>query len=54
MQRYKIDWMAFTTSFEEHDGDKRNFDENILDVLKFDKEEFEEVPGRYFTLWRDV
>ncbi len=36
---------------EEHDGDKRYFDENILDVyLKFDKEEFEEVPGRYFTI----
>ena len=48
MQRYKIDWLAFTIKFEEHDGDKRYFDENILKVLKFDKEEFEEVQGRYF------
>ncbi len=27
-KRYKIDWMAFTISFEEHDGDKRYFDEH--------------------------
>lgn len=48
MQRYKVDWLAFTIKFEENDGDKRYFDENILKVLKFDKEEFEEVQGRYF------
>lgn len=48
MQKYKVDWLAFTISFEEHDGDKRYFDENILEVLRFDKEDFEEIPGRYF------
>lgn len=48
MLRYKVDWLAFTIKFEENDGDKRYFDENILKVLKFDKEEFEEVQGRYF------
>ncbi len=30
MQKYKVDWLALTISFEEHDGDKRYFDENIL------------------------
>ncbi len=36
-------------SFEEHDGDKRYaFDENILRSCGFDKEDFEEIPGRYF------
>lgn len=48
MQKYKIDWLAFTISFEGHDGDKRYDDENILKVLKFDKDDFEEIPGRYF------
>lgn len=48
MQKYKVDWLAFTISFEGHDGDKRYDDENILKVLKFDKDEFENIPGRYF------
>ena len=48
MQKYKVDWLAFTISFEGHDGDKRYDDENILKVLKFDKDDFEEIPGRYF------
>ena len=48
MQKYKVDWLAFTISFEKHDGDKRYDDENILKVLKFDKDDFEEIPGRYF------
>lgn len=48
MQKYKVDWLAFTISFEKHDGDKRYDDENILKVLKFDNDEFEEIPGRYF------
>lgn len=48
MQKYKIDWLAFTISFEKHVGDKRYDDENILKVLKFDKDDFEEIPGRYF------
>ncbi len=29
-------------------GDKRYFDENDSEVLRFDKEDFEEIPGRYF------
>lgn len=48
MQKYKIDWLAFTISFEKHVGDKRYDDENILKVLKFDNDDFEEIPGRYF------
>ncbi len=36
MQKYKVDWLAFTISFV-YDGDKRCFDENILEVLRFDK-----------------
>lgn len=48
MQKYKIDWLSFTISFKEHDGDKRYDDENILKVLKFDKDDFEDIPGRYF------
>lgn len=48
MQKYKIDWLAFTINFEGNDTDKRYFDENILKVLKFKEDEFEEIPGRYF------
>ena len=48
MKKYKIDWLAFTINFEGNDTDKRYFDENILDVLKFEEDEFEEIPGRYF------
>lgn len=48
MQKYKVDWTAFTINFEGNEGDKRYDDENILKVLKFDKDEFEEIPGRYF------
>lgn len=48
MHKYKVDWLAFTINFEGNEGDKRYDDENILKVLKFDKEDFEEIPGRYF------
>ncbi len=55
MQKYKVDWLAFTISLEEHNGDKRYFDENILEVLRFDKEDFEEIPGRLFLQsWCDL
>ncbi len=37
MQNTEVDWLAFTISFEEHDDDKRYFDER-LEVLRFDKE----------------
>lgn len=48
MIKYKVDWLAFTISFDRKRGDKRDFDKDILKVLRFDENEFEEIPGRYF------
>ncbi len=48
MQKYKVDWLAFTISFEEHDGD---IDENIRGLCDSKQRDFwGEIPGRYHTV----
>lgn len=45
MLKYKVDWLAFSVSF---DDEEREFDGKILEVLGYDFEDFEEISGRFF------
>lgn len=42
---YKLDWLAFTMSFDEYE---EPVDLHILEYLGYDLQEFEKVPGRFF------
>lgn len=45
MFKYKVDWLAFSVSFE---GEETMLDYKILELLGYHLADFEEVPGRYF------
>lgn len=45
MLKYKVDWLAFSVSFED---EEQTFDAEILELLGYDLADFEEVPGRFF------
>ena len=45
MIRYKVDWLAFSVSF---DDEEQSFDSQILKLLGYDFSDFEEISGRYF------
>lgn len=45
MLKYKVDWLAFSVSFED---EEQTFDAKILELLGYDLADFDEVPGRFF------
>jgi phage replication initiation protein len=45
MLKYKVDWLAFSVSFED---EKQTLDPEILKLLGYDLVNFEEIPGRFF------
>lgn len=45
MQKYKVDWLAFSVSF---DDEERTLDPQIMNILGYDLVKFDEIPGRYF------
>lgn len=45
MLKYKVDWLAFSVSFED---DKQTIDPEILKMLGYDLEDFDEIQGRFF------
>lgn len=45
--KYKIDWLAFTINFNNRNTED-TFDTTVFDVLKYDLNEFEQIPPRYF------
>ena len=46
MLKYKVDWLAFSVSFED---EEQTFDAKILELLGYDFwRTFDEVPGRFF------
>ncbi|HFU3941183.1 TPA: replication initiation factor domain-containing protein [Streptococcus suis] len=45
MLKYKVDWLAFSVSF---DDEEQTLDPKILEVLGYDLTDFDEIPGRFF------
>lgn len=45
MQKYKVDWLAFSVSFEEKE---QTLDPQLMKILGYDLADFDEVPGRFF------
>lgn len=45
MLKYKVDWLAFSVSFEE---EEQTLDTKILELLGYNLADFDEIPGRYF------
>ena len=45
MQKYKVDWLAFSVSFED---EEQTLDPQLLKILGYDLAEFDEIPGRFF------
>lgn len=45
MQGYKVDWLAFSFHFQD---EKQFFDEELIELLGYTLDDFDEVPGRYF------
>lgn len=45
MQKYKVDWLAFSVSFED---DEQTLDPQLLKILGYDLADFDEIPGRFF------
>lgn len=46
MQKYKVDWLAFSVSFED---EEQTLDPQLLKILGYDLADFDEIPGRFFT-----
>lgn len=46
MQKYKVDWLAFSVSFEE---EEQTLDPQVMKLLGYDLADFDEIPGRFFT-----
>ena len=45
MQKYKVDWLAFSVSFE----DEEQTLDPTLKILGYDLADFDEIPGDFFT-----
>lgn len=45
MQKYKVDWLAFSVSFED---EEQTLDPQLLKMLGYDLADFDEIPGRFF------
>ena len=45
MQKYKVDWLAFSVSFED---EEQTLDPQLLKILGYDLADFDEIPGRFF------
>lgn len=45
MQKYKVDWLAFSVSFEDAE---QTLDPQLLKMLGYDLADFDEIPGRFF------
>lgn len=45
MLKYKVDWLAFSLSF---DDEEQTLDPQILKMLGYDLADFDEIPGRFF------
>lgn len=45
MQKYKVDWLAFSVSFED---EEQRLDPQLLKMLGYDLADFDEIPGRFF------
>ena len=47
MQKYKVDWLAFSVSFED---EEQTLDPQLLKILGYDLADFDEIPGRFLQL----
>ena len=47
MQKYKVDWLAFSVSFEE---EEQTLDPQVMKLLGYDLADFDEIPGRFLQL----
>lgn len=45
MQKYKVDWLAFSVAFEE---EEQTLDPQLMKILGYDLADFDEIPGRFF------
>lgn len=45
MQKYKVDWLAFSVSFED---EEQTLDPQLMEILGYNLADFDEVPGRFF------
>ena len=45
MLKYKVDWLAFSVSF---DDEEQTLDTQIMKMLGYDLADFDEIPGRFF------
>lgn len=44
MQRYKVDWLAFSVPLDEN----QTLDTQLMKILGYDLADFDEIPGRFF------
>ena len=45
MQKYKVDWLAFSVAFE---NEEQTLDPQLMEILGYDLADFDEIPGRFF------
>lgn len=45
MLKYKVDWLAFSVSF---DNEEQTLDPKIMEMLGYNLADFDEIPGRYY------
>ena len=45
MQKYKVDWLAFSVSFDE---EEQTLDPQLMKILGYDLADFDEITGRFF------
>ena len=51
MLKYKVDWLAFSVSF---DDEEQTLDSQILKMLGYDLADFDEIPGRFLQRWGNL
>lgn len=44
MQKYKVDWLAFSVSFDE---EEQTLDPQLMKILGYDLLDFDEIPGSF-------
>jgi phage replication initiation protein len=45
MLKYKVDWLAFSVSF---DNEEQTLDPKVMEMLGYNLADFDEIPGRFF------
>ncbi len=47
MQKYKVDWLAFSVAFED---EEQTLDPQLMKILGYDLADFDEIPGNFLQL----